>query len=81
MYFNPVDTSTKYFEYTSITCFSKVYLDLADITYNITFSDASFKSRAEVYDSCHGAGDGEKLNDLISLGRRKCAINDKWKIS
>ena len=59
--------------------FQKLILQM--ITYNITFSGASFKSRAQVYDSCHGAGDREKLKDLHTLGRKRCAINDKWKIS
>ena len=74
-YFNPCDETSEFFLYSRDSVFSKKYLQ--DVTNNITFSGATFLSRAEVYNANHGTSDREKRISLSSIGRS----NADWKLS
>jgi hypothetical protein len=79
-YFDPTDVNAPYFQYSRETVFSKKYL--LDVTNNITFSGASFISRAEVYNASNFNSDCEKLQNLTAFGRAKTGKTEEdWKLS
>ena len=78
IYFKPSAGNAPYFQYSRETFFSKSYL--RDVSHNITFSGASFKSRAEVYLANHHENDCELLEKLLEFGR-KTNNKDCWKLT